>query len=93
MFEHVKVELTQTKVELQTELSKELEGNPMLLQMLMQSMEMLIDMHKEMISEGIADPTEPAQDLFKQLDIDKYVREYRSRRCSPAVGAKDACLR
>ena len=63
-----------------------------MLEMLMKNMELSIDMGKERMDEGIANPTVPTQDLFKKLDIDKCVWEYHSVRCSLAVGTEDACL-
>ena len=96
VFEQVKVELTEVRVELKTELSKELKGNrrkSMLLEILMGSTEMLIDMEGFIMDEGIADPTEPAQELFKKLGIDKCVRECHLVHCSLVVGTKDTCSR
>ena len=103
VFEQVKVELTEAKVELEACLSKELKSKffadlspkeqAALLEGLMDGVETCINMGKGRMDELIANPTESTGTLFEKLDIDKCVREYHSVRCSRALGAKDAFLR
>jgi len=81
VFEQVKLELTEAKVELEAYLSKELQSKffadlspkerAALLKGLMDGVETCTNMGKGRMDELIANPTESTETLFEKLDIDK----------------------